>query len=96
MMPTLYSCIDILYSYFLIINLFVCGGIYGGIMTSLYNRNGGTVQLCPNILHYIQCMHIYVNLLMHTSLVSYTWSAAEHYTIYGHNPIYTPLIISIY
>ena len=47
----------------------VCGGIYGGIMTSLYSQNGGTVQLCPNILQIIQCMHIYVHVSTHTSIV---------------------------
>ena len=37
----------------------VCGGIYGGIMTSSCNRNGGTVQLCPNIRQCIQCIYLY-------------------------------------
>ena len=28
-------------------------------MTSLHSRNGGTIQLCPNILQNVQCMRIY-------------------------------------
>ena len=37
----------------------VFGGIYGGIMTSLYKRNGGTVQLCPDIRQCIQRIYLY-------------------------------------
>ena len=65
----------------------VCGSICGGIMTNLYNRNGGTVQLCPNILQ---------NISMHTSIVSCTWSTAEYYTIFGHNSIHILTFISLY